>query len=75
MQNTWTPERKAKQATAIQNWKPWQKSTGPKSLQGKTKVSRNAFRGGKRAKFRAVARMLKLALTHQQQYLDELLTR
>ena len=75
MQNAWTPERKAKQAAAIQNWMPWQKSTGPKSLRGKTKVSCNAFKGGKRAQFRADVRMLKLALTHQKQYLDDHFTR
>ena len=75
MDSAWTPERKTKQAAAIQNWKPWQKSTGPMSLQGKTNVSRNAFKGGKRAKFRADIRMLKLVLTHQKQYLDDHFTR
>ena len=27
----WTEERKAKQREAIQRWKPWEKSTGPRT--------------------------------------------
>lgn len=41
----WTPERRAKQAENIHRWKPWQKSTGPRSLEGKARSSRNADRG------------------------------
>ncbi len=48
-------------------------SAGPKSLQGKTNVSRNAFKGGKRVQLRADVMMLKLALTRHKQFLDELL--
>ena len=69
MQNAWTPERKAKQAAAIQNWMPWQKSTGPKSLRGKTKVSCNAFKGGHRPKLRAAIHTLNLELNKQRVFL------
>lgn len=41
----WTPERRAKQAEAIRRWKPWNKSTGPRSPEGKARSSRNADRG------------------------------
>lgn len=41
----WTPERRAKQAEAIRRWKPWNKSTGPRSPEGKAQSSRNADRG------------------------------
>jgi hypothetical protein len=39
MANGWTPERRARQSELILRWKPWEKSTGPKSSDGKTKVS------------------------------------
>ena len=52
MNNGWTPQRKAKQALAIQSWKPWTRATGPKTLEGKTTVARNAFKGGNRPALR-----------------------
>ena len=42
----WTPERRKRQSEAIRRWKPWQQSTGPKSAQGNTAVSNNAWAGG-----------------------------
>lgn len=44
--NGWTPERRKQQSQAIQRWKPWQKSTGAKSAEGKAVVARNAYKGG-----------------------------
>jgi hypothetical protein len=41
----WTPERRAKQAEAIRNWQPWNKSTGPRTKEGKARSSRNADKG------------------------------
>jgi hypothetical protein len=41
MANGWTPERRARQAAMIHTWKPWDKSTGPKTYEGKAIVSRN----------------------------------
>src|SRR3954451_21000362 len=35
--NGWTPERRARQAEAIQQWKPWEKSTGPRTTRGKAR--------------------------------------
>lgn len=48
----WSAERRQRQAELVKNWKPWLQSTGPKSVSGKHKVSRNAFKGGQRAKIR-----------------------
>ena len=45
----WTPEQRALQAQKIQQWKPWQLSTGPKSEQGKAASSRNALLHGLRS--------------------------
>ena len=70
MTNGWTPERKAIQTAAIQQWKPWQKATGPRTQHGKAKVSRNAFKGGHRLEFRNCTRILKLELALQREFLD-----
>jgi hypothetical protein len=37
---------------AIHGWKPWKRSTGPRTPEGKAIVSRNAFKGGKREALR-----------------------
>jgi hypothetical protein len=44
----WTPEQRAAQSAAIQEWQPWQHSTGACTLAGKAIISRNAYRGGTR---------------------------
>lgn len=58
MANGWTPERRMRQAAIIRTWRPWEKSTGPRTPQGKSVVSRNAFQGGQRKLLRAIARAL-----------------
>lgn len=42
--NGWTDERRAKQARLIRNWKPWEKSTGAKTPEGKDIAKMNARR-------------------------------
>ena len=49
MANGWSRERKAKQRKAIYAWRPWEKSTGPKSPAGKDVVARNAWKHGQRS--------------------------
>lgn len=46
MANGWTEERKQRQRELIQTWKPWEKSTGAKTPQGKARSSRNAYKTG-----------------------------
>lgn len=41
----WTPERRVKQAEAVRRWKPWEKSTGPRTEAGKARSSQNADKG------------------------------
>jgi hypothetical protein len=48
--NGWTPERRARQSQKIREWKPWQQSTGPRTLKGKQKTSQNAWDHGFRSK-------------------------
>jgi hypothetical protein len=62
MANGWTEERKQKQRELIQNWKPWEKSTGAKTAKGKAKSSMNAYKyGSAEAKMmlRELGRMLR----------------
>lgn len=37
---------------------PWEQSTGPKTKEGKSTVSRNAWRGGHREQLRALSKMV-----------------
>ena len=56
---TWTPEQRQQQREAIQRWKPWERATGPKSSEGKARVSRNGWRGGSRQMLRELGRALR----------------
>ena len=58
MATTWTPERRARQAELIRQWKPWERSTGPTSEAGKAQVAKNAWRGGHRLQLRELARLV-----------------
>lgn len=55
---TWTPEQRQKQREAIQRWKPWKQSTGPRSLEGKAAVSRNAWMGGGWLELRELSKLV-----------------
>lgn len=46
--SAWTPERRARQSLAIQGWKPWENSTGPRSAEGKMRSARNGLGGASR---------------------------
>ena len=59
MANHWTPERRAKQAQAIHKWQPWKRATGPQTIEGKAKASRNAYAGAIRLELRALGRVLR----------------
>jgi len=67
---SWTPERRAKQSQAIRQWKPWAKSTGAKTPEGKAVVSRNAFKGGHRPHLRQLAKDLAEELQYTQRLVD-----
>jgi hypothetical protein len=57
-----TPEHRRLRAELIRNWKPWEKSTGPKTPEGKAKASRNGYKGGTRALLRELARVLRASI-------------
>ena len=54
-----TPEHRKKRAEMIRQWKPWEKSTGPKTKAGKAKVAQNAYKGGYRKMFREMSKVLR----------------
>lgn len=58
MTKGWTPERRARRAELIKQWQPWIKSTGPRSADGKERVSRNAWTGGYRAQLRELTKLV-----------------
>ena len=58
MARKWTEAQKAEQRRRIQEWKPWEKSTGPKTPEGKKIVSRNAYAGGYRVRLRFLAKCM-----------------
>lgn len=68
MANGWTPERRARQAEAIQQWQPWAKSTGPRTKAGRAAARGNAWKGGQRPMLRSLSR----ALQGQREWLVEL---
>lgn len=63
MANGWTPERRARQAVLIRKWKPWKRSTGPRTAEGKARTARNGDKGGisqiERDMLRAIGQALK----------------
>lgn len=66
MANAWTLQRRARQADRIREWRPWERSSGPKTEAGKAVVARNAWKGGQRQVLRDLAR----ALGEQREGLD-----
>ena len=65
LSNGWTPERRAKQAEKIHQWKPWEQSTGPKTALGKARASGNGFKGGIRLEIRALTKAVNQLLREQ----------
>lgn len=59
MANGWTPERRARQAALIRNWKPWERSTGPRTPEGKARSAQRGYKGGTREVLRGLARVLR----------------
>ena len=54
----WTPEQRQQQAEAIQRWKPWASSTGPRTDAGKAVSRGNAYAGAMRPRLRALSRAI-----------------
>lgn len=62
MANGWTDERRERQRIAIQRWRPWERSTGPRTAAGKARVARNAYKGARWRQVRELSRALRALL-------------
>lgn len=66
--NGWTPERRKRQSEMIKQWKPWKKSTGPRSESGKEAVKMNALKHGM---YGSEWKSLKKQISDQKKFLKE----
>ncbi|TNJ37408.1 hypothetical protein FGF68_04145 [Prosthecochloris vibrioformis] len=66
----WTPERRARQAEMIRKWKPWEKSTGPKTESGKAAAAKNADKGGYWKVIREQSKLLNQLLREHRDLLE-----
>ena len=57
--NGWTEERRQRQSLRIHEWKPWKRSTGPQTPEGKAKSSRNAYKASASQELRQIAKHLR----------------
>ena len=65
MANGWTPERRARQAEVIGRWKPWEKSTGPQTIEGKGRAKLNGYKGGHWRRLRELSKAMSALLRAQ----------
>lgn len=54
-----TPEHRALRSELIRRWRPWEKSTGPKTAAGKIKSASRGYKGAKRKEVRDLSKALK----------------
>ena len=64
----WTIEQRKRQAELIKQWQPWLNSTGARTIEGKMKSSRNAFKGG----FKEHLSKLSKLMREQRDWLEDL---
>ena len=57
--NGWTLERRKRQSEMIKSWLPWEKSTGPKTEEGKRVSASRGYKGGSRKMLRELSRALR----------------
>ena len=53
-----TPEHRRRQSEAIQRWKPWERSTGPRTPEGKARSAMRGYKGGLRPAMRELSAAL-----------------
>ena len=61
----WSTEGRQHQRELIQLWKPWTKSTGAKTPEGKTRSAQNAFKTGKSVQVRELIKNINKLLQTQ----------
>ncbi len=58
--SSWTPERRERQRQAIHCWRPWERSTGPRTKEGKARSAQNAKRPADLLEVEAYMKLLAL---------------
>ncbi len=59
MARNWSPESRERMRRLIMARKPWEQSTGPRSQEGKAKLSLNAYKGALRPAARELIRQIR----------------
>lgn len=73
MARQWTAEERQRQRELINRVKPWEKSTGARTPEGKARSAKNAYKGGWRQRWRSECLWLKeqkKCLNHALESLD-----
>lgn len=65
----WPAEERQRQRDLIQSWKPWLRSTGAKTAEGKRRSSQNSFKTGKSLEIREIIKQLNKLLEEQKKLL------
>ncbi len=66
----WTVEQRKQQSLKIMQWQPWEHSTGARTVEGKAKACRNAYKGGIRTMLREINTCLRDQRTKLNSILD-----
>ena len=66
----WSAEERQRQRELIQLWKPWTKSTGAKTPEGKKRSTQNAYKTGKSLEIREMIKQLNKLLREQKNLLN-----
>ena len=74
MSNGWTSDRRSRQSKLIQEWKPWESSTGPRTDEGKAVSKMNALKGRLRPTVQLLNQAIKGHSAALEQFEDEVLT-
>ena len=65
----WTHEERQRQRDLIQRWKPWMRSTGAKTPEGKKRSSQNAYKTGDSLEMRELIKAMNRMLKQQRDLL------
>ena len=55
-----TPEHRELRAKLIRQWRPWEKSTGPRSEEGKILAAKRSFKGNHRGLLRELSNQIEM---------------
>ena len=68
----WTTEQRKQQSLKVRQWQPWQHSTGAKTIDGKARASRNAFKVGLIQNIKLLGKQLNILMREQKQRIKDI---